>query len=123
MLLDLHNLYANSVNFGFDPYAYIDRLPEERIRVIHLAGGRWIRTKSAKESRLLDDHLHDVPNEVYNLLSYVRATGEPRADDHSRRRDGRYPPIEILLAQLERARTVLAGTRQQPPSQAHTEAA
>jgi len=122
MLLDLHNLYANSVNFGFDPYAYIDRLPEERIRVIHLAGGRWIRTKSSKESRLLDDHLHDVPDEVYNLLSYVG-----RRVSHELtiilERDGRYPPIEILLAQLERARTVLAGTRQQPPSQAHTEAA
>ena len=69
LLLDLHNLYANSVNYGFDPYAYIDRLPQEHIRVIHLAGGRWITAKSSKERRLLDDHLHDVPDVRFRARS------------------------------------------------------
>ena len=41
LLLDLHNLYANAVNFSFDPYAFIDSIPAERIGAIHLAGGRW----------------------------------------------------------------------------------
>ena len=42
LLLDLHNVHANSVNFGFDPIAYLDRLDPERIGAIHLAGGCWI---------------------------------------------------------------------------------
>lgn len=117
MLLDLHNLYANSVNFGLDPYAYIDRLPQERIRVIHLAGGRWITAKSANERRLLDDHLHDVPDEVYKLLSHV---GRRTAHDLTviLERDGRYPPMQTLMSQLDRARTTLALARNDATTEA-----
>jgi uncharacterized protein (UPF0276 family) len=106
LLLDLHNLYANSVNFGFDPYDFIARIPEEKICAIHLAGGRWIKAKTTDQRRLLDDHLHDVPEPVYDLLEYVGAkTSHPLTV--MLERDGRYPPIEILLNQLDRARDAL----------------
>src|SRR5947207_1092634 len=42
MLLDLHNLYANAVNFGEDAPAYLRRFPLDRVAAVHLAGGRWI---------------------------------------------------------------------------------
>jgi uncharacterized protein (UPF0276 family) len=42
LLLDLHNLYANAVNFGDDPHALLRRLPLERVTAVHLSGGRWI---------------------------------------------------------------------------------
>ena len=42
MLLDLHNLYANSVNFGCDPFDFLARLPAASIRQVHVSGGRWI---------------------------------------------------------------------------------
>lgn len=117
MLLDLHNLYANSANFGFDAYDYIDRIPQERIRAIHLAGGRWITAKSTHERRLVDDHLHDVPDEVYALLAHVG-----RRADHELtvilERDGRYPAIEVLLTQLNRARHVLALARNEETTEA-----
>jgi uncharacterized protein (UPF0276 family) len=105
-LLDLHNLYANAVNFGFDPLAYLTRLPGERIAAVHLAGGRWIRGQSFTDRRLLDDHLHDVPDAVYELLS---AVGErtTRPLTVILERDGHYPPIERLLDQLTRARHAL----------------
>jgi uncharacterized protein (UPF0276 family) len=110
LLLDLHNLYANSVNFGFDPYAFINRMPHEKIRAIHLAGGRWIKAKTTDERRLLDDHLHDVPDPVYELLKYVgQKTFRPLTVILER--DGRYPPIEMLLNQLDRARDALSGGR------------
>ncbi len=110
LLLDLHNLYANSVNFGFDPYAFINRMPHEKIRAIHLAGGRWIKAKTTDERRLLDDHLHDVPDSVYELLKYVgQRTFCPLTVILER--DGRYPPIEMLLNQLDRARDALRGGR------------
>ena len=122
MLLDLHNLYANSVNFGFDPYACIDRLPQESIRAVHLAGGRWITAKSSSENRLLDDHLHDVPDEVFELLSYVG-----RRTSHELtvilERDGRFPPMRTLMSQLERARRTLARSRQERRGDAATKAA
>ena len=118
LLLDLHNLYANAVNFGFDPYAFIDRMPQERIDAIHLAGGRWIKAKTTDERRLLDDHLHDVPDSVYDLLKYV-AQKIFRPLTVILERDGRYPPIEMLLNQLDRARDALRGGRSQSYPRPH----
>ena len=108
LLLDLHNLYANSLNFNFDPVEFIERLPSQRIATIHLAGGRWIGAKG--ERRLLDDHLHDVPDPVYDLLTEVsaRVTGSLTV---ILERDGEFPSIQALLQQLDRARLALARGR------------
>jgi hypothetical protein len=108
LLLDLHNLYANGLNFGFDPIAALDHLPMDRLRAVHLAGGRWIGSTGAQ--RLLDDHLHDVPEAVYELLTCVGARAS-QPITVLLERDGKYPPIEILLDQLDRARTALASGR------------
>ena len=122
LLLDLHNLYANAVNFAFDPYAFIHSLPSKRITAIHLAGGRWITTKSSNQRRLLDDHLHDVPEAVYDLVKYVGAiTFHPLTVILER--DGKYPPIEALLNQLDRARDRLRRGRAQQCTSAVVEAA
>jgi uncharacterized protein (UPF0276 family) len=110
LLLDLHNLYANAVNFRFDPLHYIDHLPLYQISAIHLAGGRWIESKTSGERRLLDDHLHDVPPCVYELLEHV---GEivPHPLTVILERDGRYPSMELLLGQLDLARNALCRGR------------
>jgi uncharacterized protein (UPF0276 family) len=97
LLLDLHNVHANGVNFGFDAREVVRAVPAERIGAVHLAGGRFI-----EGDRLLDDHLHPVPDPVYELLAEVQA---PRATVILER-DGRYPPIEHLLHELDRARAV-----------------
>jgi uncharacterized protein (UPF0276 family) len=104
LLLDLHNLYANALNFHFDPFAFIKRIPPERIAAIHLAGGKWIGSSGAR--RLLDDHLHDVPDSVYDLLIEVGAR-VPHALTVILERDGDFPSIDCLLSQLERARQAL----------------
>lgn len=108
LLLDLHNLYANSVNFGFDPFAALSRLPLELVETVHLAGGRWIGEPNAE--RLLDDHLHDVPDPVYALLAEAGARAS-HPITVVLERDGRYPPIESFLAELDRAREALAAGR------------
>lgn len=108
LLLDLHNLYANALNFHFDSLKFLDRIPAERISAIHLAGGKWVSARG--QERLLDDHLHDVPDPVYNLLVEVGAR-VPHPLTVILERDGNYPRIEILLAQLDRAREALARGR------------
>jgi uncharacterized protein len=108
LLLDLHNLYANGCNFAFDPREFIARIPSERIAAIHLAGGKWIGGPGA--SRLLDDHLHDVPEPVYQLLIEIGA----RSSRHLSviiERDGAFPPFDHLLRQLDRARQALTAGR------------
>ena len=106
MLLDLHNLYANAVNFDFDPVEALHQLPLERVHSIHLAGGRWISANKTSGRRLLDDHLHDVPNVVYDLLSKV-AQRTRHALTVTLERDGAFPPFPVLLDQLQQARKAL----------------
>src|SRR5262249_2552071 len=40
-LLDLHNLYCNAINHGFNPFRAIDRMRLDRVVEIHVAGGSW----------------------------------------------------------------------------------
>jgi uncharacterized protein (UPF0276 family) len=108
LLLDLHNLHANATNFGYDAMEFIKRLPADRVAAVHLAGGKWV--EALGERRLLDDHRHDVPDAVYTLLAELAAS-VPRPLTVTLERDGAYPPIEILLRQLDQAREALAEGR------------
>lgn len=108
LLLDLHNVHANTVNFGGDPLEFLRALPLEKVASIHLAGGKWIGPAGAE--RLLDDHLHDVPDPVFALLEEVASrVAQPLTVIIER--DGEYPPIAHLIRQLDRARTALAQGR------------
>jgi uncharacterized protein (UPF0276 family) len=105
LLLDLHNVHANAANFGFDAFAFLDSIPLDSVRVIHLAGGKWIPAGDSAP-RILDDHLHDVPDPVYGLLQYVASkTRNPLTVILER--DGNYPPILELLTQVDRARAAV----------------
>ncbi len=120
LLLDLHNLHANATNFGYNAREFLKRLPAERIAAAHLAGGKWV--KALGERRLLDDHLHDVPAPVYQLLTELAAI-VPQPLTVILERDGAYPPIEILLRQLDRAREALAEGRSRQFERTEMEAA
>jgi uncharacterized protein (UPF0276 family) len=112
LLLDLHNLYANALNFGRDPAELLTAMPLDRVQLVHLSGGRWLRSPAGRP-RLLDDHLHDVPQPVYGLLEQL-ATHCPVPLRVLIERDGNYPSFEALLEQLGQARTALArGRRRQ----------
>jgi hypothetical protein len=108
LLLDLHNLHANALNFGFDAAAVLERLPLSSVQQVHLAGGRWIGAAGA--ARLLDDHCHAVPDAVFALLETLGAL-VPGPLTIILERDGAYPPITALVAELERARAALARGR------------
>lgn len=109
MLIDLHNLYANALNFGRAPRELLCAMPLERVAMVHLSGGRWIGPNGCAP-RLLDDHLHDVPGEVYGLLETL-AGAVPQQLTVIVERDGNYPAFERLLAQIELARAALARGR------------
>lgn len=113
LLLDLHNVYANATNFGFDPFEFVGALPFERIRAIHIAGGKILEPDPAdpqKRQHLLDDHLHPVPDPVYELLAQV-AADSPQPLTVLLERDGEYPPMEELLVELDAARAAIARGR------------
>jgi uncharacterized protein len=106
LLLDLHNLYANSINFAIDPHDFLQQLPMDRVHAVHISGGKLIQNESKDHRRILDDHLHDPPDPVYDLLSGLAANC-PNPLTVILERDGAYPPIEHLLTQLARARRAI----------------
>src|SRR4051812_34148726 len=61
ILLDVNNIYVSSQNHGFDPYAYIDGVPHERVGQIHIAG------HSKFEKYILDTHDHPVLDPVWDM--------------------------------------------------------
>jgi uncharacterized protein (UPF0276 family) len=109
MLLDLHNLYANACNFGQDPLVLLDSLPIERIGSVHLSGGHW-QAGSDGRSRLIDDHIHDPPALVYELLELL-AFKAPQQLTVIIERDGLYPDFAVLLDQIAKTRTAMASGR------------
>ena len=111
LLLDLHNLYVNALNFGVDPFDLLATMPLERVASVHLSGGEWISAPSGAR-RLLDDHRHDPPAAIYALLQVLAARASQPLSVVIER-DGDYPAIEVLLAQMERARAAVAAGRAQ----------
>jgi uncharacterized protein len=110
LVLDLHNLHANATNFCFDPLQFLSDIPLARVGCVHIAGGDWITAPDGKTRYLLDDHLHDVTEPVYRLLSELAARA-PQPLSVILERDGAYPPMPALLQELTRARAALAAGR------------
>jgi uncharacterized protein (UPF0276 family) len=73
MLLDVNNVYVSSVNHGFDPIAYLDVLPADRVVQYHLAG------HTDKGTYLLDTHSAQMKKEVWGLYAHAVARTGPRA--------------------------------------------
>lgn len=111
LLLDVHNVHANAVNHGLRASDLLAGLPLERVSMVHMAGGRWVTGPDGR-ARLIDDHLHDVPDEAHLLLEEVacRVNGPLTV---ILERDGAFPSIDSLVAELDRIRATLQRARHQ----------
>ena len=69
LLLDVNNVYVNSINHSTDPYAFIQQMPKEKIRYLHIAGHEQV-----KPDLLVDTHGASVCNPVWDLLQYTYDT-------------------------------------------------
>ena len=95
--LDVNNVYVNSVNFGFDPHAFLDAMPAERIVYLHMAGHH-----QEAEDLIIDTHGAAVIDPVWDLLdpTYARLGTPPTLLE----RDFNIPPLAELLHEVERIR-------------------
>jgi uncharacterized protein (UPF0276 family) len=67
LLLDLHNLYTNARNHGFDAFGFLDELALAPVMEIHIAGGDEFA------GMYTDSHAGPVPEPVWELLDYAIA--------------------------------------------------
>ena len=100
LLLDVNNVYVSSRNHGFDARTFIDAMPRERVRQIHLAG------HEDHGAHVVDTHDHPICDDVWALYAHtVRRLGPvPTMIE----RDDHIPPLAELLAELDHARRVQA---------------
>jgi uncharacterized protein len=96
ILLDINNIYVSSINHGFDPLAYLQAMPRERVRQFHLAG------HSDLGGHLIDTHDHPIVEPVWDL--YCAAVAQFGAVPTMIERDDNIPSLGELVAELQIAR-------------------
>ncbi|WP_276567843.1 DUF692 domain-containing protein [Idiomarina seosinensis] len=97
LLLDVNNVYVNSVNHGYDPLHFINQLPSERIRYLHIAGHY-----QQDSDLIIDTHGADVIDPVWELLkaTYSRHGQRPTLLE----RDFNIPSLATLDNELSKIR-------------------
>lgn len=99
MLLDVNNVYVNSVNHGYDAYQFISNLPSDRIAYIHIAGH-----DQRAPDLIIDTHGAQVIDPVWDLLRFTYACHgiKPTLLE----RDSDIPPLDTLLAETRKIHAI-----------------
>ena len=113
LLLDVNNIYVNSVNHGYDALEFLRALPGERIAYVHIAGHY-----NEAEDLIVDTHGADVIDPVWDLLqqAYSHFGVLPTLLE----RDFNIPPYAELMTEVEQIHHYQQqyATSQQQPSHA-----
>lgn len=115
LLLDVNNIYVNSVNHGYDAVEYLKALPANRIRYAHIAGHY-----NEADDLIVDTHGADVIEPVWDLLdvAYAHFGVFPTLVE----RDFNIPPLQTLKLEVERVRAAqqkYATQKQRPAAVSH----
>ena len=99
LLLDVNNVYVNSVNHRYDARSYIDAVPAERVAYLHVAGH-----ENEADDLIVDTHGAPIIDPVFDLLAYTyeRIGARPTLLE----RDFNLPPLAELLTVVDRLREV-----------------
>lgn len=94
LLLDVNNVFVSAHNHGFSADAYLDGLPLDRVRQVHLAGHTDGKIK-------IDTHDRPVCDGVWAL--YAKAIRKLGPVATMIERDDAIPPLPELLEELQMA--------------------
>ena len=101
LLLDVNNIYVNSINHRYDPYQFLESLPLQRARYIHVAG----HYEEAEDLRV-DTHGADVIDPVWEILKAAYRLCGPLPT--LLERDFNFPPLTELLEEVATIRAAQA---------------
>jgi uncharacterized protein (UPF0276 family) len=93
VLLDINNIYVNSINHGYDAEAFLRAIPAERISYAHIAG-HYVEANDF----LIDTHGATVIDPVWTLLA--KAYGLYGVFPTLLERDFNLPPLADLLEEV-----------------------
>ena len=108
LLLDVNNIYVNSINHRYDPIEFMKQLPAERIRYAHIAGHY-----NEDEDLIVDTHGADVIDPVWDILdkAYEHFGVFPTLLE----RDFNIPPVPELLQEVKQIAEMQAKWQDQKP--------
>jgi len=94
LLLDVNNIYVNSVNHKYDAVEFLKSLPADRISYIHIAGHY-----NEADDLIVDTHGADIIDPVWDLLdrTYAQFGVIPTLLE----RDFNIPPLSELLTEVD----------------------
>ncbi len=98
ILLDVNNVYVSSFNHGFDPKEYINHMPKNRVKQIHLAG------HLNKGEYIIDTHDRTIIDPVWSLYGETLARLGPVSTMIER--DDDIPEFPVLLNELSIAKKI-----------------
>ncbi|MDX1568996.1 MAG: DUF692 domain-containing protein [Xanthomonadales bacterium] len=99
LLLDVNNIYVNSVNHSYDPATFLAGLPGERIAYVHVAGHY-----NEAEDLIVDTHGSAVIDRVWQLLEQAYRLFGPLPTLVER--DFNFPPVATLLEEVDQVRAI-----------------
>jgi hypothetical protein len=108
LLLDVNNIFVNSVNLGLDAERYIAGVPRDAVHEIHLAG--HLRKQVGERALLIDDHGSAVHADVWRLyeIALQRFGPVPTLVEW----DTDVPALEVLVAEARLADHCLERVRE-----------
>lgn len=97
LLLDVNNIYVNSVNHSYNPVEFLTQMPTDKITYIHIAGHY-----NEADDLIVDTHGADIIDPVWKLLdkTYELHGVLPTLLE----RDFNIPPLDILLSEVDTIR-------------------
>ena len=101
LLLDINNVYVNSVNHNYDPEEFLKALPGQRIAYGHIAGHY-----NEAEDLLVDTHGADMVDPVWSLLE--KAYNHFGVFPTLLERDFNIPSIADLLLEVNQIHSIQA---------------
>ncbi len=112
MLLDVNNVYVNSVNHNYDARKFISELDLERVVQVHIAGHLegYRSSLTGQSIAILDTHGEGIKTEVYDLLRYLLERSTVNAI--LLERDSNFPDFSELVEELKIIREIMASNNE-----------
>ncbi|GEP00692.1 MNIO family bufferin maturase [Methylobacterium haplocladii] len=97
LLFDVNNVYVSAFNHGYDPYTFLEGIPQDRVVQFHMAGHSHMGT------HIIDTHDQPVCDDVWDLYRAALKRFGPVSTIIER--DDNIPPLAELLVEMEQTRS------------------
>ncbi len=108
LLLDVNNVYVNAFNHQYEARPFLQTLPLDRVRYIHMAGHEQV-----SDSLIIDTHGEAIIDPVYDLFAYTLELLN-RDVPVLLERDFNIPELPELQNELSRLRNIKSNILSEP---------